>query len=294
MKCPLCGNMNDFTYIESKDAYTLYRCLSCFSEFCNPMLPAPPKWYSHIGEFYGWRWEFGQFLRDIKKLLPTGRVLEIGCGEGIVLQKLKDLYDAFGIDFNEDAVKKAEAKGLKVYPMTVEDFSRQFPLIKFDAISFFHVLEHVENPMAFLENVRNLLNSNGLVFLSIPNPNRIRLALSREEWDYPPHHLLRFSVAGLQKLFEKAGFKILTIEEQPKDLPFVYITSTVELDKFIKKKLHIDVMRFNRFLRNILRLLFFVPFSVINFLTVLKITIKHMDKKGSALYMISRKVDRWR
>jgi SAM-dependent methyltransferase len=253
------------------------------------MQPAPADWYLRRVEFYGWRWELGEFLKDIKKILPKGRILEIGCGEGTVLQSLEGLYDAFGIDINNIAVEKTKSKGLKVYPMTVEEFSHQFPSIKFDAIAFFHVLEHIEDPLAFLGNVSEVLNSDGLVFLSVPNPNRISLVFLREHWDYPPHHLVRFSVDGLTRLFVRAGFRIMKIKQQPKDLPLVYITSTVELNKFIKKKLHVDIMRFSRFTRNLLRLLFFIPFNILNFFTILKIITKHIDKGGSALYVVAQK-----
>jgi len=265
MECPVCGyslterfNLtarHSAKYKEETLIYSIYQCPECYSEFADPMKSASPDWYSSTGEYYGWRWEFGVFLKDIFKYLPTGRFLEVGCGEGIVLEKLKN-YEKTGIDFNKNAVEKANAKGLKVYPMSFEDFCHKFSESKFDAIAFFHVLEHIESPLSFLNLIKTILNKNGLIFLSVPNPNRISLILSpREDWDYPPHHLVRFSIYGLQRLLGRAGFKILKINEQPKDLR-VYITSTVELDKFLKSSLHIDVLNFNRVLRNVLRFSF--------------------------------------
>ncbi len=298
MECPACGyslkekfplcNEHSVTYKRKTHIFSIYQCPECHSEFADPMKSAPPDWYSYMGEYYGWRWEFAEFLKDIKTLLHTGKVLEVGCGEGIVLNKLKR-YDTIGLDFNNNAIEKAKAKGLKVYPMTVEEFSRQFPLIRFKAVAFFHVLEHIESPQDFLRNIKGFLDKDGLIFLSVPNPNRIRLVLSREDWDYPPHHLLRFSVNGLLKLLDRGGFKILKIKEQPKDLPLLHITSTVELDKFINRTMHIDVMRFGRLSRNVLRLPFFIPFNLVNFFTVMKTIIRHMGKSGTALYLVAQK-----
>lgn len=272
MECPACGySLKDgFRFIERHSVefktefidYNIYQCPECHSEFAEPMKSAPPDWYSYRGEYYGWRWEFGEFLKDLRSLLPiSGKVLEIGCGEGIVLQRLKDLHDAFGIDFNRDAIDKVKTRGLKAYPMTIEEFSHQFPEIKFDAIAFFHVLEHMENPSAFLGNVSKVLNPNGLVFLSVPNPNRISLALQRERWDYPPHHLCRFSVDGLQKLLEEAGFSILKIKYES----FFYyfhqlLKSTVKVDYFLKT-LGINVSSFKRQFRNLVRFPFLVLFK---------------------------------
>lgn len=300
MDCPACGysSKGRFKFIETHSLnfktenlfYSIYQCPECLSEFADPMKPASSDWYIARGEYYGWRWEFGEFIKDIIKLLPTGKILEIGCGEGIVLAELKGYgYDVIGLDINNKAIEKAKTRGFNAYPATVEEFICQFPLIKFNAIIFFHVLEHLESPSDFLANLKTILEEKRLIFLSVPNPNRIRLALSREDWDYPPHHLLRFSFDGIQRLLKRSGFRLLKIKEQPNDLLMSYVASSIEIDVFLKNYFLIDILQFNRYFRNIVRFPFGLAFISKKLFFALSALIKNPGKKGNSLYIIAMK-----
>lgn len=84
-----------------------------------------------------------------------------------------------------------------------------------DTLCAFHVIEHIPEPINFL---RALLNKNQInrIFFSVPNPYRatVRMAL-REKWDYPPHHLYRFSESGLREMMRTLGFKTILVECEP-------------------------------------------------------------------------------
>jgi SAM-dependent methyltransferase len=185
------------------------------------MKAAPPDWYAHIGEYYGWRWEFDCFLDDIDNLVRKHdpiRVLEIGCGEGKVMERLSSITDeVWGLEFNRVAAQACSAKGLRVIEATIEEFSSCYSGESFDAVAFFQVLEHVEDPAAFLRIVRRLLRQTGRIYLSVPNPDRYQLTIYREWWDYPPHHLSRFTKDGIQRLLNRAGFDILKTVPRPMD-----------------------------------------------------------------------------
>ena len=201
--------------------YQIYGCADCGTQFCDPMKAAPPDWYAHIGEYYGWRWEFEHFLEDVVPLVNTHdpfRILEIGCGEGIVLERLRAIADeVWGLEFNRAAAQAGSAKGLRVIEASIEEFSSRYSGETFSAVAFFQVLEHVEDPLAFLRIVRRLLPQTGRIYLSVPNPDRCQLNIYRESWDYPPHHLSRFTKEGLQRLLSRAGFDILKLIPRPMD-----------------------------------------------------------------------------
>lgn len=60
---------------------------------------------------------------------------------------------------------------------------------RFDIISFFEVLEHLDNPVRFIEHIRGLLKPGGHIIPSVPNRNSFLDTLA--ESDYPPNHLTR-------------------------------------------------------------------------------------------------------
>jgi 2-polyprenyl-3-methyl-5-hydroxy-6-metoxy-1,4-benzoquinol methylase len=230
MICPACGTahmtlplkgVHEQPYKDDVLRYQIYGCMDCGTQFCDPMKAAPPDWYADIGEYYGWRWEFDRFLEDIDKLGRDHgpvRVLEIGCGEGIVMERLRSITgEVWGLEFNRTAAQTCSAKGLRVIEGTIEEFFSRYSGESFDAVAFFQVLEHLEDPLAFLRMARHLLHQTGRIYLSVPNPDRYQLNIYRESWDYPPHHLSRFTKAGIQRLLDRAGFAILKIVPRPID-----------------------------------------------------------------------------
>jgi len=182
------------------------------------LIAAPPEYYNYaVPE---WRWEYGRALQDIERYCPQGGViLEIGCSEGHFLKRIDQAkYKVYGLDFNPDAIAKAQHRRLNCYAMTLEEFQEAFPDFRADIVCFFHVLEHLESPSRFLEQVVSILKDEGRIIFSVPNPNRIRLKFGREDGDYPPHHLIRFSVNGIFRLLGRCGFRVIKVEEEPRDL----------------------------------------------------------------------------
>jgi SAM-dependent methyltransferase len=224
MECPACqsaaGHKPTDKAIATRIAsYGLWTCDACSTSFAMPRVPAPAGWYAEVGEYYGWRWEFDVCLAELKQRLPPGSsVMEIGCGEGRFLERVRESgFRALGNDLNTTALEEARRKGLQVVAGELSQVSRTVPPGSLDAIVLFHVLEHVGAPGAFARQLGLLLKPDGFLILSIPNPNRARARIAHEFWDYPPHHLTRFSLEGLVRLLADAGFHVLRTAEQPLD-----------------------------------------------------------------------------
>jgi 2-polyprenyl-3-methyl-5-hydroxy-6-metoxy-1,4-benzoquinol methylase len=261
--CPACGlRATRYGFVESCQAqvngqilsYSLYECGECGTQFADPAKAAPPDWYAHWGEYYGWRWEFDRLLEDLE-CLPALRkplkILEVGCGQGVLLERLSQHHDVWGLEFNIEAARGGEARGLRIFPTTVEAFRANNQQLTFDVVAFFQVLEHLEDPEAFLNQITKLLNPGGCVFLSIPNPERCRPMLEREICDYPPHHLTRFSKKGVMRLLNRAGLQVVKSLDEPVPADLVQIVRSIiyrklPLWKVVKGvfKLPLDVILF--------------------------------------------------
>ncbi len=230
LSCPACGSYRaQFPIVGThkehspvfQGSYLVYHCKHCQTEFALPRLPAPAEWYTAKHEYYGWRWEFDLLLTHLaqdQQLRPNDRartILEIGCGEGILLERLASEGEAWGIETNTAAAVIAASKGMRVYDQDLSNFRARYPDARFDIIVFFQVLEHLPHPWEFLSDLKALLSSPGMIAFSVPNPDRYAVSLERERWDYPPHHLTRFSKQGLSLLLERGGFEVVCMIDRP-------------------------------------------------------------------------------
>ncbi len=221
-ECPACGSIGTDKAIglaghspaamglESASGYSMRRCESCQTEFALPRRAADGAHYHDFGEFYGWQWEFSKCLADLAYLVGRGSLLEVGCGEGLFLERLPEGFSGVGIDLNQPAIEKARARGLTAIYGDIEEAHRWPVGSSFDAVAIFHVLEHTERPAQVLHEIGRLLRPGGWLFLSVPNQSRALARVVREYWDLPPHHLTRFSVAGLKRLLSRCGFEAAT------------------------------------------------------------------------------------
>jgi SAM-dependent methyltransferase len=229
-RCPICSfEEKQFPVIEQHTEvfqsrawpYTIHQCTLCQSQFAWPRKAAPSEWYAERGEYYGWRWEFDLFLEAVSRERASGRfggrprVLEIGCGEGILLHRLQPWAEVMGIELNREAAELGRARGLTILSTNLCEFCERHPGVTFDCVVMFQVLEHLEQPDLVLRQLRGMLGVGGWLFLSTPNSHRYMARIKREAWDYPPHHLIRFSKAGLTKLLERSGLDVLHLDTSP-------------------------------------------------------------------------------
>jgi len=226
VKCPVCKSKSiEFldTYISrwNSQEYKLYSCKNCDLQWWEP-LEIMPEFYEtdvtrqkyHM-EIRGVQFYHKPFFHNILQLLPRGRLLDVGCGEGSFLSKVRSYgFEVWGIDLDKKAIETAKNFfGLKnIYATTLDEFIG-FCLennIKFDLITFFEVLEHQDDPIKFIKNISKILKPKGFIIGSVPNRNRLFVNRQRflSDFDYPPHHFLYFNRKSLCFLLNKCGFDI--------------------------------------------------------------------------------------
>ena len=156
---------------------------------------------------------------------PGKRVLDIGCGQGVLLGLMRERgFETLGVELGEESARVArEERGLDVVTgdLSVLDAERE----SFDAIVMSHLIEHVDDPVAVLERVRDLLKPGGTALLSLPNYRCIERRIFGVNW-YPwclPVHLYHFDMRSIRRAAEMAGLKVDGISY----LPFFFLVQSL-------------------------------------------------------------------
>lgn len=153
------------------------------------------------------------FYDFIKKTIDSykniKKVLEIGCGSCILLEKLKnDNYTVLGIDPSLIARIEGERRNVNV----ILDF---YPSIQvkgvFDLIYHCDVLEHMDEPLSFLQAVHKQLRKDGIMILTIPDNTH---SIKTGDISMLFHqHINYFDDVSLRNILEVAGFTDIVIEK---------------------------------------------------------------------------------
>lgn len=145
------------------------------------------------------------YLKDIKQ----GKVLDVGCAYGFMLQKFPGSFEKFGVDISEHAI--AEAK--KRLPDAILNVAGAedvlpFPEYFFDIVICNDIIEHLENPRTALENIKNVLKKDGVLYLNTPNYNWLRKKLFAYA-DRKEHHISLLPHKTLFNLLTEVGFNVI-------------------------------------------------------------------------------------
>ena len=154
-------------------------------------------------------------LDRVEAFARGGTILDIGCGIGLFLREAKFRgWHVHGIDVSPFAVSYARQElGLEtVKQMDVENLDYDHDSM--DAVTLYHVIEHVISPRSLLESIRGILKKGGLLFIEAPDISSRRARRAGLNWKYikVPEHLNYFSAETLSRLLEETGFGLLRRE----------------------------------------------------------------------------------
>ena len=160
--------------------------------------------FSDRGEFHSaTKQRVGSYLLEATKLPKGARILDVGCAEGIVCRYLEDRgYEAYGVEpFPPMARFATERLGL-VNILNTTYRPSLFPDRYFDAITIYHVLEHVFSPIQIISAASGHIKTGGYLLIQVPNFETPVNA-------YANDHLTVWSPSGLGTVLESRGFEIL-------------------------------------------------------------------------------------
>jgi SAM-dependent methyltransferase len=135
---------------------------------------------------------------------PGARVLDAGAGRGRLVEALGcGGFDASGIEPSRRGADSAAAAGRPVRRASIEEHSDA----GLDAVVLWHVLEHLDDPLAALTRAAGWLRPGGVVLVGVPNIASLQAAIAGEGWLHldAPRHRVHLTPAGLAALFGRAG-----------------------------------------------------------------------------------------
>ncbi len=256
--CPICGSKEYrvlFTgkdYLLSQEEFTIVRCGSCKVIFTNPRIKEDQISHYYFADYVPYKklrqhvivqkaknifgQVFGNSHWEILKELQSHEVrsvLEIGPGSGELLFFLKKHgFDVAGVEIDTDCVNRIRERGTPCYQGDLNKVMDGIGSKKFDAVILYHVFEHLYYPKETLRSIYNLLNNNGIIYLSMPNINSVEARLFGKYWSGIdlPRHIVHYSKGNIKQILIEAHFEIIKLENE-------FFTSFLEsLGFFLFKK----------------------------------------------------------
>jgi cyclopropane fatty-acyl-phospholipid synthase-like methyltransferase len=159
--------------------------------------------------------EYQVYAEKIKGLKKSGKILEIGCGNGFLLKTLeKSGYDCYGVEPSPMAYSHAKNElGLKVENSFLKASS--FYTQKFDVIILMDVVEHIIDMHSFMDEVKTVLNDGGIIFIGTGNINSLNAKIAGADWGYflSWEHVSFFNEKSMQYLLQKNNFTDIKINK---------------------------------------------------------------------------------
>jgi SAM-dependent methyltransferase len=233
-QCPVCGSTAIAPLLSAKDntvsheLFAIWQCSSCTHRFTQDI---PDE--GNIGRYYksddyishsntrkGLVNKLYLFIRKVtlkakQQLvskttgLKQGALLDVGAGTGaFALQMQQAGWQVTGLEPDGDARRNAQdLHNIELLP-TEQLF--QLPAAGFDAITLWHVLEHVQQLHDYMARFNDLLRKDGVLLIAVPNYTSLDAGIYKEHWAAydVPRHLYHFSPGSMQALAQRHGFAI--------------------------------------------------------------------------------------
>jgi len=165
-------------------------------------------------------------LAAIKRLTDGKRLLDVGCATGFFMEAAADEgFDVRGLEFSTVAIGLARPDiRERIVCGDVNTLLSREPE-KFDVVTAFDIIEHVQNPAKFLDEIGQILRPGGVLAISSPDTGHFLRYLMGAKWPMlqPMQHTVLFSRRGIAALLERCGFRDVRVETAHKVLTMDYL-----------------------------------------------------------------------
>jgi ubiquinone/menaquinone biosynthesis C-methylase UbiE len=233
--CPVCSSaaINPLLTVKdhsvSKEEFVVCQCADCTLRFTQDVPDAETigpyyqseDYISHSNTQKGLINKLYQKVRGVtleqkaslikKYTQPTGNLLDVGAGTGAFLHTMKTKgWNTTGVEPDEGA--RQQAKALFGLHLKTPNVLGQLPDASFDAITMWHVLEHVHRLHEYVDELKRLVKSGGALFIAVPNYTSTDAQAYGNAWaGYDvPRHLYHFSPRSFYKLMQLHDLKVVT------------------------------------------------------------------------------------
>lgn len=227
--CPVCGGRNHKKLL-SRFGLDIWRCQDCRHGFQNPRLKYEKATSLYMDdrsasdiytaplqiEIDEIKYQYGVDLIQLALGGRKDRILDVGCGAGVFLKMAhrSGWPVCVGVDPNENYSKiYREAEGIQYIQGTLEKLDEYNIGNNYDCISMWSVLEHMNDPQKAVRKFSEILSSDGVVFILVPNLDSLATRLMRQlsptfAWKHPNF----FCKESLALLMDQCGFKPVLME----------------------------------------------------------------------------------
>jgi 2-polyprenyl-3-methyl-5-hydroxy-6-metoxy-1,4-benzoquinol methylase len=251
--CPICGHGVFKHYLDVKDNmitkedFKIVECENCTFRFTNPIpeLSDIGKYYksedyvSHSSTDKGIMNKLYQKVRKktlkekkqlLDKVAHPKSILDIGCGTGHFLKYLSEFdYQLLGLEPDDDARAFAKESGVNAEPL---DQLHHLENEKWDAITMWHVLEHVYDLQKDFKKFVDLLVPGGYLFVAVPNHNSLDAKIYGDKWAAydVPRHLYHFRENDIELLAKNYNLSLEEVVPMRFDSYYVSMLSESYID----------------------------------------------------------------
>lgn len=246
-QCPICNSTSLEHFINCKDYTTTgedFNIVKCNQ--CDFLITSPRPSQSEIGRYYksdkyishtgGSRNLVDRIyllarsysLNKKRKLIETyatkGTLLDYGAGTGEFLNHCSAHgWKTEGVE----PADEARAKAIKLSQLTVHQSITDISESEYNAITLWHVLEHVHNLNVTLKDLAAKLTPNGTLFIAVPNPKSYDAKKYKSHWAAydVPRHLWHFNKENISSLLTQNGLTLVTIQPMKLDAFYVSLLS---------------------------------------------------------------------
>ena len=235
---------NDLTFASRKRPelmhYDLFECENCKTLFTNRNVNLSQLLKNYeIAEYDSnveAKYAAKTYVKNLQKALPNfkGSVLDIGAGDGAFLSAALGVLATsnLGIEPSIKAIAKNDDNRVNIKNIAIEDLETNE---KFDLVTCFQTIEHLNNPREFITNIKRFIKPGG--YFAISCHNRLSLTnkiLGEKSPIFDVEHLQVFTDQGIEKLFSGLNFKIVYSNKYRNKYPLSYWLKIAPVGEKIK------------------------------------------------------------
>jgi 2-polyprenyl-3-methyl-5-hydroxy-6-metoxy-1,4-benzoquinol methylase len=160
------------------------------------------------------KWEFQVALNIFPK---RSNILEVGVGYGNFMSAARGRgIQVSGIELNASAANVARIAGFMIYEKNIEELENELGPV-FDGVCAFQVLEHIPEPLHFLQGALGMLRPGGRLVLSVPNAAVLRILDPENNGllNQPPHHVTCWDETVFRSLEQLLPVKVGVVKTEP-------------------------------------------------------------------------------
>ncbi|MFA4941998.1 MAG: class I SAM-dependent methyltransferase [Patescibacteria group bacterium] len=240
--CPICHS-DKINFYSEKNKCQTYCCTICGLAFVYPISEDFKKIYgqdyfkNESGGSFGYsdydrdkepmRGVFVSYLKDIENKVEGRKIFDVGCATGYFLDIARDRgWQTGGMEISEYAAKEASERGHGIF---FGNFSEEEIKGKFDVVTMWDVLEHLDNPLKYLKTANRILTEDGFLLINTINRESLWAKILNKRWHLfiPPEHLFYYTPKSLETLLKNNGFQIEKMKSAGKNFSLSYIFGTL-------------------------------------------------------------------